>query len=197
MTLMIEDGVGSGSRARVDTNRRIHTHSVVEAEEVHQAELGRSWNINSKWLSYSAAGTMVYLKNNETNDLVISAIALSAGTGSTSDIGDVTVVLNPTGGDLISDATAISINANRRAGDDTALSADVYAGKSGGTLTGGTETLFFGLNTSSRLFGTINLLLPKGGSIGVKYEPQLSSGTIKAYCALIVHLKNPNSKDVA
>ncbi len=103
---------------------------------------------------------------------------------------EVTVACNATGGDIISDATAVAMNANRNFGSSKTLSVDAYAGKSGGTITGETDTVLFFQGTGGRLFATINIVVPKGSNITVYLDPKLSSGSIKAYCALVCHLKD-------
>lgn len=194
MTL-IEDGKGTGQKARVDGNFRLHTEAVTESEGVHAVEKGDAYNINTGNISFSAAGTLLYLVNNEDKDLVIEAIAVGAGTGTVSDIGEITVERNITGGDVISDATAVSMNQNRNFGSNKTLSATVYKGKSGGTSTGGDDIILFYHGTSGRLFATINLVIPKGSNVSITYDPKLSSGSIKAYCAIVCHLKDPESGD--
>lgn len=193
--MLIDDGRGTGFKARVNANNRIVTSAVTETEELHTIVAGDGYNINSGTITYTAAGTMLYLSNNEDKDIVVAAIAVGVGSGTTSDIGEVTVTANITGGDLISDATAVSINANRNFGSSRTLVADVYAGKSGGTATGGSDVLLFYQGTSGRLFASLNLVLQKGDNIAITYDPKLSSGSVKAYCALPVYLQNSESKD--
>jgi hypothetical protein len=169
---------------------------VTEAEEVHAAADGNAYNINTGDVSFSAAGTLIYVKNNEDRDLVIEALAVGVGnTGTHSDIGNITLVRNPTGGDLITDATAVSMNQNRDFGSNKTLTVDDYKGKSGGTLTGGNNIAQFYQGANGRLFADINLILPKGSSIGITYDPNLSSGSVNAYAAIICYLKDTASED--
>lgn len=188
--MRISDGKGRGYEAQVGSNNRLWTQTIQESEELHAIEEGNGYNINTGSITFSAAGTFLYVKNTGDDDIVVAAIAVGAGSGTTSDIGEITVISNPTGGDLISDATAVDINVNRNVGSSKTLSATVYKGKSAGTITGGSDAILFYHGTSSRLFGTINLTIPKGKSIAVKYDPKLSSGSIKAYCALVVYTKS-------
>jgi len=192
---IINDGTGKGNNAKVDGNNRLHIQGTTENEAQHAVEDGDAYNINSGSITLSAAGTLLYIKNNEDQDMVVSAVAVGTGTGTTSDIGEITIERNITGGDLISDATAVAMNQNRNFGSSKTLTADVFAGKSGGTSTGGNDIILFYHGTSSRLFATIDMVVPKGNSIAVTYDPKLSSGNVKAYCAVIAHLKDPDSKD--
>ena len=188
--VQINDGTGAGNSAKVDTNKRLHTQAVIETEALHAAEVGDAYNINTGPISLTAAGTLLYVKNNEDQDLVIEAIAIGFGTGTVSDIGEITVERNPDSGDLISDASAVAMNQNRNFGSSKTLTADVFKGKSGGTSTGGDDIILLYQGVSGRLFASIGLVIPKGSSISITCDPKLSSGTIKAYCAIVCHLKD-------
>jgi hypothetical protein len=186
---IIEDGSGKGYSASVNSENRLKTAAVTEPSALHRASEDKGFNINTGPLSFTTAGTFIYLKNNEDDDLVIEAIAVGVnGLGTHSDIGVITIIDTPTGGDLLSDQTAVSINRNRKFGSAQTLVADVYSGKSGGTVTGGDDALLFYQGANGRLFAGINLIVPKGSSIAIKYDPKLSSGTVSAYCALICYL---------
>lgn len=194
--MQIQDGAGKGNHAKVDENLRLHTQSVEETEAQHAAEIGDAYNINTGNISFSAAGTMLYFKNGETKEFVIEALAIGLGSASTSDTPEITVERNPTGGDLISDATAVAINQNRNFGSSKTLSNTlVYKGKSGGTSTGGNDILLFYQTSGGRLYATINLVIPPGSSLAVTIDPKLSSGSIKGYAAIIGHLKDEASLD--
>jgi len=193
--MIIEDGKGTGTKVRCDGNNRMHVQSVQEDEGRHAAGVGDAYNINTGNITFSAAGTLIYVKNNEDKDLVIEALAVGVGSGTTSDIGEITVERNTTGGDLISDATAVDMNQNRNFGSNKTLTADIYKGKSGGTSTGGNDIIQFYQGTSGRLFATINLVLTKGSSMAISYDPKLSSGSVKAYAAVVCYLKDPESAD--
>ena len=189
----IRDGTGKNYRAKVDPNNRLHTQTIAETEAVHAAETGDAYNINSGNITLSAAGSLLYIKNNEDKDIVVESIIVGQGLGSVSDLGEITVSMNDDAGDLITDATAVSFNGNRNGGSSKTLSADVYKGKSGGTATGGRDLIFGYASQSSRVALPINLVLTKGSSISVMLDPKLSSATVKAYCAAIIYLKDPAS----
>jgi hypothetical protein len=193
--MILEDGTGSGNKAKVDSNKRVHTQSVTESEALHASEIGDAYNINTGNISFTAAGTLIYIKNNEDQDLVVEAIAVGTGSGTTSDMGEIIVERNTTGGDLISDATAVDMNQNRNFGSNKVLVCDVFKGKSGGTTTGGNDVILFYHGSNGRLFGSIDLIIPKGGTLAITYDPKLSSGSQKAYCAIICHLKDVASAD--
>jgi hypothetical protein len=190
MTTIIRDGTGSGEYAAVDASNRLTTRAVTEAQSVHAAGLGDAYNLNTGLISITGDATLMYFKNNETRDYVVDAIALGSFEGIThSDDPYITLIRNPTGGNLISDGTAISMNQNRNFGSNTTLTADVYKGKVGGTITGGDDIAILQATPGGRSFYTIDFLLPTGTSLAIKLTANASSGTANWYCALIGYLK--------
>ena len=193
--MIIHDGKGSGNKLRVNANNRIHTQAVTENEHVNRVSAGNAYHINSGNITFSAAGTVLYLKNNEDADIEVESMEFSTGAGTLTSRAEITIENSPTGGDLISDATAVSVNGNKNFGSNKTLTADVYKGKSGGTSTGGTDALYFYISAAENLRETVNLIIPKGSSLAVTFNPDLASGSMKATCALVVHIKDVASAD--
>ena len=196
--MKIEDGTGTGFKAKVDSNKRIHTQSVTESEALHASEIGDGYNISSGQISFTGNGTLLYIQNNSDQELVIEAIAVGTdggGTYTSSLRPFITVVRNPTAGDLITDATEVDHSINRNFGSSKTLTADTYKGKQAGTLTGGTSLGIFQVSQAGRDFFQIDMIIPKGSSIGISITNGLSSGTSKVYCAAVVHLKDLASAD--
>ena len=192
----IEDGTGLGFDTSVDENNRLHVHSVQVTEVVHAAEQGLAYNINTGQISVTNDATLIYLKNNETRDFVISAIAVGNDGGATySSRPLITVVRNPTGGDLISDQTAVDMNQNRDFGSSRVFDSDAYKGKVGGTLTGGNDIAILQSTTGGRDFFTLDFVLTEGSSIGLTYTANISSGTSQIYAALVGYLRDPAGQD--
>ena len=196
--MIIESGTGNGKKWKINNSNLAEVHGITETEEQHATEGGDAYNINTGYIgSITTDATLLYIKNNETQDLVINAFALGIDSGGThSNKPYLTLVRNPTGGDLISDATAVSMNQNRNFGSSETLTVDAYKGKVSGTLTGGNDIAILQATPDGRSFYTINLIIPKGSSIGIKYTANLSSGTEQIYCAAIVHLKDASLADV-
>jgi hypothetical protein len=192
----IEDGLGSGRQAKVDSQRRLSVQAVSEAESVHSTEAGTSYNLNTGLISITADATLMYYKNTGEKDFVIEAIALGSFEGIThSDDPYITIVRNPTGGDLITDATTAGVlNQNRNFGASDTLSGLFYKGKVGGTLTGGDDIAILQATPGARSFYTINFILTKGDSIGVKLNANVSSGSANWYSA-IIGFEKINTKD--
>lgn len=196
--MRIEDGTGAGYTAKVDGNKRVHTQSTTETESLHSAEIGDAYNVSSGDISFTADGTLLYIKNLEDQDLIVEAIALGndgGGTYTSSLRPSIEIVRNPTAGDLITDATAVDYNVNRNFGSSKTLTSNSYKGKSGGTITGGANLGKFQTSTAGRDFFAINMVLPKGSSIAVRVINGLASGTVVMYCAAVIFLKDERSND--
>lgn len=186
MRTFIEDGKGTGRKVQVDDQNRIRSHAVTETEALHSSEEGNAYNINTGLISISGDATLLYLKNTGTKDFVVESLAIGSFEGIThSDDPYLTIVRNPTGGDLISDASAVGMNANRNFGSDNTASVTTYKGKTGGTLTGGTDLGILQATPGGRSFYSLELILPTGSSIGIKLTANLSSGSANWYAAII------------
>jgi hypothetical protein len=193
---MIRDGAGQGYLAKVNGNQRLYTNAITVSEDQQATKLGNSFNINSGIITLTdAADTPVlYVKNNEEQALHITAIAVGLGpsTGGSGGIPKVTVIRQPTAGTIVDNATAVDINSNRNFGSSNSLTVDAYKGATGNTMTDGTDHLILFQTANGRLFATIDEILPKGSSIGIKIDPQASNTSMDVYAALICHLEDVN-----
>lgn len=194
--MIIEDGKGTGYKAKVDSSNRLSTHSVTEQEAAHAVEEGDAYNINTGLfaLTSSTASGVVYLKNNNVQDLVIESLIFGFnGLATHADSIVVRVYKNPSTGTLISGASPVEINQNRNFGSSkTLLSSLAYKGAEGATVTDGTEAVLFYGSPNSRLIATLGLLLPQGSSIAVTIDPNISAGTLTMYAAVVCYLKDTN-----
>lgn len=192
----IRDGSGSGFLAKVNGNLRLYTNSVTVSEDQQATKIGNSYNINTGVITLTSANDtpILYVKNNETQDLHITAIAvgLSPSTGGSGGIPKITVVRGPTAGTIVSNATAVDINSNRNFGSSNTLTVDAYKGATGNTMTGGEDHLILFQTSNGRLFATIDEVLPKGATIGIKFDPQAGNTSQDVYAALICHLEDAN-----
>ena len=193
MEIQIKDGVGKSYAAKVGSDNRLQVRAVRETEIIHNGESGNAYNINTGYITYTADGTLIYFKNTSDSKFVITDIVVGIRSNSSpvySTNPGMTVVGNPTGGNLISDATAVSINQNRNLGSSNTLTGTVYTGKSGGTLTGGSDIALSLLVTSTRNVIPLDLILPKGSSMGITFDCNLTSGSIDVYTAIIGYYKD-------
>jgi len=182
----IEDGKGSGKDAQVDSSNRLRTHAVTKSESLHAAEEGNAYNINTGLISITGDDTLLYYKNTGEKDFVVEAVALGSFEGIThNDDPYITLIRNPTSGDLISDESAVSMNQNRNFGSSNSASGIAYKGKVSGTVTGGDDIAILQATPGGRAFYSINFVLKKGSSIAVKLTANVSSGSANWYCAIV------------
>jgi len=190
MSEQIIDGTGTGYKVKIDSTNKMGTRSVTTSDITEAAANGDAYNLNTGKINLTgaAASAIMYVQNNEPRDLYLDFIGLGVSDGTVSDIGELVLIRNPTAGDLITDATDVDMNANRNAGSNKVLAANVYKGKDGGTVTGGNNSALFFHGDNARLFGSLDIILPRGHSIGITYDPNLASGSVNVYAVLICHL---------
>jgi hypothetical protein len=193
MGFEIKDGTGTGNVARVDNENKLAVRAVQETEFEKAVLGGRAFNINTEFLSITTdtEHALLYLKNNEDRPLIVSAwfIGTDAGTNG-ANLGLVRTYYNPTGGTIISGGTDLT-PVNRNAGNSRTLVADVKAGGQGFTFTGqDTPAVLYQTQTvSSRVFGNVFLVLPKGSSLVATYDPN-GAETINIYTGFQVYVES-------
>ena len=193
--MIIEDGTGSGKMAKVNSGQRLYTRSVSNTEGQEANFDGDAYNINTGYITLTNATEtpILYVKNNEDENLMIDAIAFgvqpSTG-GSSTELAYATVVRNPTGGTIISNETDVDINSNRNYGSQNTATVDAYKGATGDTLSGGGDHIILQLGTG-RAFASINEILEKGSSLAIKFKPPTGNTSVDVYAALIYFFKNP------
>jgi hypothetical protein len=188
----IDDGTGDCNQAKVNANKRLYTQSVIETEQQAAVALGNAYNLNTDIINITGNSAILYFKNNEDQPLIDFALAIGIGTGATSDLPRVYLVRNPTAGDIITTGTAVSLNQNRNFGSTKTIVADVFQGADGDSFTDGDDIALFMQPTDGRLFAPIDFYIPKGQSLGVRIEPQLSSGSVNVYAAIVGYLRDEN-----
>ena len=194
MGFEIKDGTGTGNLARVDKENRVLVRAVTETE-IEKAVLdGRAFNINTEFLPVSSSGenALLYVKNNETEKLIVAAWFVGTGVngGTITESSLVRTYYNPTGGTLIASASAVT-PVNRNAGSSQVLLADCYKGGDGFTITGQDTpvVLYQTQGANSRSFGNVFLTLPKGSSLAVTYEPN-GAEPINIYTGFQVYVES-------
>jgi hypothetical protein len=186
---------GNGTTADINNKRELKVFAVTESEPQASLELGNAYNLNTKDITSLTAGdaSLLYVYNDEDHPIIIEQMIIGVrGFTGLSDMAQWTTVSNPTGGDLITDATDAPIRANRLGSTSNALKATtlVYKGKAGGTITGGEEELYGYVSNNKREPIPINVEIARGGSYAVKIESDATAGT--CYCALVCHVKDPD-----
>ena len=188
--MIIENGAGDGKKLKVNGRNEATVFAITESEAQAAAELGDAYNINTGDIGCAGDTTLIYFKNDEDTDVILEAFAVGIRGSTIADQATVTLIKNPTGGDLISDATAVDMNSNRNFGSSKTLKTTTlaYKGKVSGTITGGTDVAQFYMGNNARLFATINIEIPRGSSMALKVADTTAAGN--AYAALILHVKD-------
>jgi len=193
--MKIQDDTGTGKGLKINANNEMVAFAVVESELESATDKGLAYNLNSGEVASIASGdaTLLYFKNDEDEVYVIDAVAVGLrGFTGLSDMAVLTVIKNPTAGNLITDATAASMKSNTNFGSSNELetSSFVYKGKNSGTITGGEDHAVIYAGNNSRVYAALTMEIPRGGSIAIKVVSDATAGT--AYAALVGHLKDPN-----
>lgn len=189
----IKDG-STGNIAKVDSNKRVHTFAVSRSVSAQALFDGDAYNINSGLVTLTTAGEsgILYFRNNEDRDIKVESIVLILGPstgGSATDTTRVRIYRNPTTGTLISTALAAETNLNRNFGSSNNLTESLaYKGAEGNTVTDGSIFIESLVSPGNRAPISINVLLKKGNSIAVTYEPNDSTTSMKVMCAIVCSL---------
>ena len=178
--MILDDGTGSGYKAKIDLDNRLHTNAVTREEVELAILLGNGYNINTGAITITNAGVdngIWYLKNNGSLDVIIQEILIILGT-STGGVGDGTlkVFRNPTTGTLISGALAVEANVNRNFSSSNQLDVTTYKGAVAATITDGAT--FGSTNRSGTAvinFTSTPIVLKTGNSIGITWAAATSN----------------------
>ena len=179
--MRIEDGKGSGLYAEVDSNFRIATTAITEEQLDKAGDDGDKYNINTGdiTLTDAAITTVLFLKNNEDRDLIITALIYNLGT-TASGSGDVKVEVlrNPTTGDIVTNANAVEAKSNQNFSSNKTLTADAYKGATSEAVIadGAVSISTRSAANTGRIFLSLGrLVLPKGASLAINYTPPASN----------------------
>lgn len=181
---------GNGTTVNINNKREMLSFSVTETEQVASVESGDAYNINTGDIPCAGDTTLLYFKNDEDTPMFVEAIAVGLRGSTISDQATVTLISQPTGGDLITDATAVDMKQNRLIGSSKTLKSTTlaYKGKVSGTVTGGNDLAQFYMGNNSRLYATVNFEILRGSSVALKIEGTTTGGN--CYGALILHAKD-------
>jgi hypothetical protein len=195
-------GGNNGNVAHVDNNKQVHVYAISEDEQRQATNIGNEYNLNTGLIALtgSTASAIAYFKNDESpvngeSNFVFTQLIVGVFNRSVTVTDDpvVTIIRNPTGGDIISDATAMDMVSNTNFGSTNTLSSTTlaYKGKDGGTVTGGTDHAIIQA-PEGRTAAKLNIDVPKGSSLGVKIDLNTSGGC-NVYLALVGYRKLGNN----
>lgn len=188
MTDYIQDGTGSGQRAKVDIKNRLHTFATVETGGSEASVEGDLYNINSGTINLTSSNqsSLLYMKNTDSVSWVVNRVFYNAGV-STGGTGDflAEVVANPTLGTLISagaDLAAYNLNF----GSSRQLTATSKVGVEGSTVTDGQVRVGTIIPTSGTrvLIAFDSIILEPGSSLAVTITPQTGNTSMNIQVGL-------------
>ena len=177
MSTTLQDGTGSNIRAKVNDSHELLTKAETLTEYEQGVADGRAFNINDNDKTVSAVTgeqAVLYVANNSLVDLNLKNLfgSIWDRTAGSKDTNVIRLVQNPTGGTLISDASALTLPNRNFGSTNTFSDITAYGATAGGkTLTGqdATPTAFI-THANGRLFVGIDLVLPAGQSMGITME---------------------------
>jgi hypothetical protein len=194
MATTIQDGTGTKYKVKIDSENRIYSKSITESEFDNATRIGNAYNINTEFITItgSTETPLLYLKNNEDTELILSAwfIGTDADSGTATRLSLMRVYTNPSSGTIISSGTDVT-PVNRLIGSSNELQAVVKKGGDGFTVSGFTTTpiLYQTQGNDQRNFGTVQLSMKKGSSVVVTYQHYgLTSNDV--YTGFQVYLNN-------
>jgi hypothetical protein len=196
--MIIENGVGDATKARVDKNNQVHVFAVTEDEQNSAAENGQLYNISTGIipLTGTSDSAVLYFKNNESpingeSNFIITTLIFGLYTRSTTvtDSATATIIRNPTAGTIVDNATVVPMESNSNFGSSNTLDSLIYKGADGYTLTDGTDHAVILLTEGRTTAPRLNINLPKGSSLGVKVDLNTSGGA-DFYCAVVGYRKD-------
>jgi hypothetical protein len=177
MFYIIEDGTGSGKKAKVNAENRVETFSVIESRisDISNRE-GKSFILTSDFVALTTTGSfngMLYIKNTDTSqDLYIDRVRI-CGTGTSMNAMQSRFVKNPTTGTLISDANdGISVAANLGSNEEFA-GINYAASGDGKTVTDGLQFSQFTIHLPGHTIQEYNgaIIIPGGSSMAIEVKP--------------------------
>lgn len=186
--MKIEDGTGTGRKARVDSTHRVSTEAVTSSEQSEASQKGDAYQIGSGPVTLTSASesAVLYIKNNEEKDLLISGVNITSSkqTGSSAGVFLAKIYLNGTG---LSAGTATSA-LNNNFGSSKALLADITAGQEAATVTSGAAAGAFYIQEAQFFNTDLAWVLPKGATLALSITPGASNTSMTVTITLEAHL---------
>ena len=193
---IIVDGTGTGNSAKVDETHRLHVDSVATQREEAASQKGSAFNVNTGSINLTNASTangVLYIKNNENYNLIITNIFYILG-NSTGGSGDLTIsiIKNPTAGTLISGATDVDTKQNKNFGSSRIIDLDAYKGATGLTVTNGVTYAATILNTGPQrvVIAGGSITLPKASSIAIVLNTPVGNTSMNCMFAISCYLED-------
>ena len=183
MSDFIQDGTGTGLRAKVNSSNRLTVDSIETSAESLASSSGDSFNVSNDIVEITNDTETALIHSNNTNseDGVITRVYFHFG-GSTGGVGsgEFCMIQNATTGTLISGGTAVApVNANF--GSAKFLVGEFLQGTNGSTITNGTEFVrtIVPSFTSRNIIPFDSVVIPPGASLSLQFKPPTGNTSLK------------------
>lgn len=183
--MRIQDGKGKGYETKVDAYNKLHTRSVHVSAELDACILYDQFGVGTGGITLTSASESAlfytYWMNTERHMVLTRQIfSFGPSTGGAGQV-RVRIVRNPTGGTLISSGTAVT-PVNNNFGSSLTANGTWKKGAEGSTVTGGTDIIDVGMNTSSIFsISEIDWIMPNGASYVIAITPPTGNTSMKVY----------------
>jgi len=206
MGFVIQDPI-SRTGARVSDKQRLATEALVLEEQDEAAVKGWKFNVNtgSITLTNATKTSLFYIKNDLDYDIVIDSLIYNLGntTGGSGDV-KIEVLRNPKAGDIITNAndveTGPAVSANENFGSTNLLSGSFFKGATGETALSESDGIIvstLSADPTGRIaLSRLDLVLPKGTSLGVDYTPPSGNTSQAVQIIAALHVRNPSFVDI-
>lgn len=176
MSDYIQDGSGSGYRAKVDSKNRVHSLAISETAGTEASTNGDLYNVNTGTITLTTANasSLLYMKNTDSVSWIFNRVFYNAGesTGGTGEF-LAEVIANATTGTLITAGTDLDPY-NLNFGSSKELTSTTKKGSEGSTLTNGDARVSTIIPASGTrvLIAFDSIIVEPGSSISVTITPQ-------------------------
>ena len=176
MATQIEDGAGNEYRAEVSSKNRLFTDAVTRPQLEYACIIGNAYNVSTGSMTLTSANPSAvgYFKYTGDGTLIIKEILVILGNSTSgSGNGTITLIKNPTTGTIISNALPVASATNRDFSSANILNATAYKGAEADTFTDGSIFAITSRDETAQIvtFDAAPIVLRRGNSIGVKYQP--------------------------
>lgn len=193
---MVIEATYNGFRKQLEADELgyLKTRSVASTRAQEAAISGDAYNFNTGkiGLTSSTESAVFYYKHDLTRPMIVDAFVVSvddSGTRSGSTTTVMEIFQDPTAGTIVSGATAVDIVVNRNGSFPINLGNYLaYKGAEGNTFTNGTSWAIIDLHGVTRQSIPIDMVINRGGSVGITLDTQTTSGTTNIYVSMICHV---------
>ena len=189
MGFQIQDGTGSKRKVKVGNSNRLFTESTTRNEREEQSLIGEAYIVGTGFVNLTTSGTsaVLYFKNNEDVDLVITRflIGVKKSAGGTENFVTGIIYKNPTSM-VLGTGNPLIIN-NVNFGSSNTVDVDSEIGQTGALLVGGSAYLSIVAPTENLTSESASTILPKGSSIGVFITPPAGNTSIDVSVGINLH----------